>query len=89
MGFGAMINQGKIYPILTCDTCGKPIKNLNKAIAVFTNVKGENVLPMYGVYHKVKCDPQNQPDVDFNHKDHPFWRPLDKYLEQLQQDSSE
>ena len=60
MGLSEYSYKGSNYPVLTCDTCDKPIKDIRLAIIAFNNLFGNPILHAAGIYHKGKCDPGNK-----------------------------
>lgn len=57
MGLSRITQQGSNYPIITCDACGKPIKDIRRAIITFSDTIGKPVNYCTGMYHKGECDP--------------------------------
>ena len=56
MGLSIRSEKGKIYPVLTCDTCGQPIENWGSGIVAFP-MPAEDSIAGVQVFHKGKCDP--------------------------------
>jgi len=68
MGLAIRHQGDKSCPVLTCDSCGEHIENLQLAIAQFSPTVDGATSDVH-IYHKGKCDPQ---------KGH--WQPLNKYI---------
>ena len=60
MGFSDYTMRGVIYPILTCDTCGKPIKDARLATIGFPDIIGDPISHATSIYHNGKCDPGHE-----------------------------
>jgi len=57
MGLAVQRESGESWPVLTCDKCGKPIKDWNFAIITY-QLPHENSVSSAKVYHKGElCDP--------------------------------
>jgi len=46
---------GQHYPVLTCDTCGKPIEQLDTSLVTYQLYSGEEITEIK-FCHKGKCD---------------------------------
>lgn len=75
MGLAIIKNNDISYPAITCDGCGKPIKNVNQAIVVYPNFEGKPITYIAGFYHKVTCD--------LGHTVYPCCDELNTFLKQL------
>lgn len=50
--------KGNSYPVLICDTCGKPIRDTQKAIVLSDGLLDEKPIEhVKGIFHKGQCDP--------------------------------
>lgn len=65
--------DGIRYPIFSCDSCSKPIKNVELAVVTFPDFSGDYA--SCGIYHKGQCDPGNNV--------HPNSEELTCYIQQL------
>jgi len=68
MGLAIIHRGGKSCPVLTCDSCGEHIENLQLAIAQYASTPDGEISDVH-IYHKGKCDQQKG-----------FWQPLSKYI---------
>lgn len=75
MGFAAYSKEGVNYPILICNTCLMPIKDIRLAIITFNDLVGHPISYATGIYHKGECDPGS--------KMQPYSDELSSYLRQL------
>ena len=60
MGLSVRDAKGQNCPVLTCDTCGKPIRSLKKALAVFPMPDKRKTVAV-GIFHSGACDPGSMP----------------------------
>ena len=56
MGLAMRCEKGRIYPVLTCDTCGKPIEDWKVVIAA-CSIPAEYSIVDVSIFHKGYCDP--------------------------------
>jgi len=90
MGLAMRAEKGKHYPVLTCDTCGKPIEDWRLAITSFPWPGEEAVVVQ--VFHKGDCDPGGAKRIEeyadilkeaehiIRKREARLWQPLDHYL---------
>ena len=91
MGIAMRCEKGRIYPVLTCDTCGKPIEDWRVAIATCPIPAKDSIVDV-SIFHKGHCDPssslykQEEAGVlkEVEHylrkKEHKLTTSLDQYL---------
>ncbi len=91
MGLAIRSEKGKPYPILTCDTCSKPIEDWRLAIVCSSWPAQESIVAIQ-VFHKGACDPggakrtEEYTDIlkEAEHivrvREARLWQPLDHYL---------
>ena len=91
MGLAMRCERGKTYPVLSCDTCGKPIEDWKLALVGFPMPAQESVVAIQ-VFHKGACDPggakrtEKYADIlkEAEHivrmREARLWQPLDHYL---------
>lgn len=58
MGLSVYFGEN-ITPIITCDTCGKPIKDIRKSMVGIPRLFGQGTEPVY-VFHKGECAPSRE-----------------------------
>lgn len=68
MGLSIIKRGGKSCPVLTCDSCGEPIEDLQLGIAQFSPTPNRATTEVH-LYHKGKCDIWNG-----------YWQPLSNYI---------
>lgn len=68
MGLAIIHRGGKSCPVLTCDSCGELIENLELAIAQFAPTTDGATSDVH-IYHKGKCDPRRG-----------YWQQLSNYI---------
>ena len=74
MGLSVQRESGEPWPVLTCDKCGKPIKDWNFAIITYQLPSENSVMPAK-VYHKSEfCDPGRGKDGSV------LWEELKNYI---------
>jgi hypothetical protein len=80
MGLSIQIKNGKHCPILTCDKCGQPIEEMEKAIVLTPNAIGKPIIPVQGIYHKGICDPERTILSEEGQKEYMLCDHLDEYI---------
>ena len=66
MGLAEYKNNGRVYAVFTCDSCGVPFNDVSEAIITFSEFEGHPINYAIGIYHRVRCDPGSkvQPSSD-------------------------
>jgi len=58
MGLSVHLGEN-IIPVITCDTCGKPIVDIRTAQVATTKIFGQGTIPVH-VFHRGKCTPSRE-----------------------------
>lgn len=80
MGLVMHYKDGKSYPVMTCDSCDKRIENWKLALVRFSSPTDGMNVPIEGIYHNGKCDPDNPHSDKYRQQERMCWMPLDQYL---------